>query len=141
MADRLLSMIAEVAAPETSVHLQREGSFGVLPAQVATPLSMVLTELMQNAVEHGFPAGSGEGQLLLQVRRSASELEVVVADDGQGLPPGFQIEGSPRLGLQIVRTLVDSELNGTVRLRPRAGRGTEAVLSVPLPEAAGTTPE
>ena len=132
VADRLQGMIAEVAAPETSVRLLREGSFGVLPAQVATPLSMVLTELMQNALEHGFPAGSGAGELMLRVSRADGGLEVVVADDGQGLPEGFRIEGSTRLGLQIVRTLVDSELGGTVTLRSRPGRGTEAVLRIPV---------
>ena len=60
-------------------------------------------------------------------------MEVVVADDGAGLPSGFSLEDSDRLGLQIVRTLVQAELGGTIQVRPRAsGRGTEAVLDVPL---------
>ncbi|HZB48565.1 MAG TPA: ATP-binding protein, partial [Mycobacteriales bacterium] len=59
-------------------------------------------------------------------------LEVVVADDGVGLPRGFTLAGSDRLGLQIVRTLVQSELGGTIEVRPRPGGGTEAVLDVPL---------
>ena len=53
-------------------------------------------------------------------------------DDGVGLPAGFDIGTSDRLGLQIVQTLVGSELNGELRLRSRESGGTDAVLRVPL---------
>ncbi|MGZ4666381.1 MAG: ATP-binding protein, partial [Frankiaceae bacterium] len=56
-------------------------------------------------------------------------LELVVADDGTGLPADFAPERSTRLGLQIVRALVVGELGGTFALR-RAGRGTEAVVAL-----------
>lgn len=56
----------------------------------------------------------------------------MVADDGCGLPTGFVIDHSDGLGLQIVRTLVDSELHATLGLRRAQPRGTEAVLRVPL---------
>ena len=56
-----------------------------------------------------------------------------MVDDGAGLPEGFDLEASPRLGLQIVRTLVVGELSGAINLRPREGGGTEAVLDLPLP--------
>jgi two-component sensor histidine kinase len=58
---------------------------------------------------------------------------VVIGDDGGGLPEGFDLEASPRLGLQIVRTLVVGELAGSITLRARDGGGTEAVLDLPLP--------
>ncbi|MBB4777147.1 sensor histidine kinase [Actinomadura livida] len=53
IADRVITMAAEVSTPETKVAPKRTGSFGVLPAEVATPLAMALTELLQNALEHG----------------------------------------------------------------------------------------
>ena len=56
VADRVLSMVAEVT--DTPVAVKRVGSFGVLPAEVATPLAMVLSELVHNAVEHGYDAGA-----------------------------------------------------------------------------------
>jgi two-component sensor histidine kinase len=62
---------------------------------------------------------------------------VTVADNGRGLPPGFDLEASERLGLQIVRTLVTGELGGTLEIRPRAGGGTEAVLMLPLSRRGG----
>ncbi|MCW2776801.1 MAG: putative signal transduction histidine kinase [Frankiales bacterium] len=134
VADRVLAMCAEVASPESEVRVRREGSFGELPAEVATALAMVLTELVQNAVEHAFPEGSSGGQVRVRASRREGGLDVVVADDGAGLPEGFVLAASTRLGLQIVRTLVEGELRGGLALRPGAAGGTEAVLDVPLPE-------
>ena len=59
-------------------------------------------------------------------------LQVVVSDDGRGLPPDFDPSRSRSLGLSIVRTLVESELGGVLRLGPRAGGGTRAEVVVPL---------
>ena len=68
IVDRVATMAGEVAAAEASVPDAAPGSFGVLSAEIATPLAMVLTELLQNALEHGFPvagrprAGAARGQ-------------------------------------------------------------------------------
>ncbi|MGN9779049.1 histidine kinase N-terminal domain-containing protein [Micromonospora sp. H33] len=56
IVDRVASAATEVAATESTVRMRRQGSFGVLPAEIATSLVMVLNELLLNAVEHGFPA-------------------------------------------------------------------------------------
>jgi two-component sensor histidine kinase len=136
IADQVITMVGDVAGagagdePGTRIEVLRRGSFGLLAAGVATPLAMVLTELVQNAVEHGL-AGLG-GQVEVVVRRHEQEVIVTVADDGRGLPEGFSPEESSRLGLRIVRTLVLSELGGQLELRPRPGGGTEAVVTVPL---------
>jgi len=130
IADRVLAMCAEVSVPEAAVVIRRHGEVGALAAAVATPLAMVLTELVQNAVEHAFPAQTG--RIDVRVRREAEVLHVVVEDDGRGLPEGFDLAASTRLGLQIVRTLVESELRGTIALRPRQEGGTEAVVTFPL---------
>ena len=137
VADRVLAMCAEVATPESQVQVVRSGRFGVLPADVATPLSMVLTELVQNAVEHAFP--TGVGRVVVEVARAPHELVVAVVDDGRGLPAGFDLAGSPRLGLQIVRTLVEGELRGDLALEPGERGGTRAVLHVPLDAASETS--
>ena len=103
----------------------------VLAADVATPLAMVLTELVQNATEHAF--GEGPGHLEVCVDRSPGTLRVRVRDDGRGLPPDFDAGASPSLGLSIVRTLVESELGGTLTLGPAPDRGTQADVLIPLP--------
>jgi two-component sensor histidine kinase len=131
LLDKVIPMVGDVAAAETQVKVRRSGRFGVVPAEVATPLVMVLTELVQNAIEHAYPQPQG-GEVTVSAERSTRWLDVVIADDGKGLPRGFSLERTEGLGLQIVRTLVDSELRGSLSLRRRQPRGTEAVLRVPL---------
>ena len=135
IADRLGRMVTEVSAVGNRVRVSRDGEFGVLPSEAATALAMVLTELLQNAVEHGYdPADeASSGAIVVGVRRLVGRLHVSVDDDGAGLPAGFDLDGSTSLGLSIVRTLVESELGGQLELgRSPSGRGTRAAVDVPL---------
>jgi len=95
---------------------------------------MVLTEVLQNAVEHGYAGGSPDepGEILVTVRRLVGRLHVTVDDDGVGLPEGFTLEGSTNLGLSIVRTLVESELGGQLELGSAPAKGTRAAIDLPL---------
>jgi two-component sensor histidine kinase len=183
VADRVAMMAGEVSAPEVRVIPKITGSFGLLSAAVATPLAMILTELLQNALQHGFPpagqdpagqdpagqdpasqepaaqdaaaqdaaaqdaaaqdaaaqdaaaqdpAGDEGGLLEVMAVREAERLMVTVADNGVGLPDRFDLDSTTSLGLQIVRTLVVSELGGRLRIMPRPGGGTEAVVDLPI---------
>ncbi|MBB3663928.1 MULTISPECIES: sensor histidine kinase [Prauserella salsuginis group] len=129
--DNVLPMVGEVATAEAHVKLSRSGSFGVVAADIATPLVMVVAELVQNAVEHAFEPGKA-GEVEIAVDRSAGRLDIAIRDDGRGLPPGFSLERADGLGLQIARTLVESELRGSLSLRGGSDGGTEATLRVPL---------
>jgi two-component sensor histidine kinase len=115
-----------------AARARRVGEFGELPAAVATPLVMAVTELLQNAAEHAFP-DTEPGTIELVAERTGDDLVVRVRDDGAGLPEDFDVATSEGLGLQIVRTLVTSELGGSLSMgTPPGGRGgTEAVLTVP----------
>jgi two-component sensor histidine kinase len=130
IADRVITMAGEVSSPETRVRPKRTGSFGVLPSVIATPLAMVLTELLQNALEHGLPDRNGMLEVL--ATRDDERLSVVVADDGNGFPAEFEVESSTSLGLQIVRTLIVGELGGRLEFQRRPGGGTEVVLNISL---------
>ncbi len=129
--DQVLPMLGDVASVGPAARIARVGRFGELPAAAATPLVMAVTELLHNAAEHAF--GDGErGTIELTAERDGHDLTVRIADDGRGLPPGFDLAASKGLGLQIVRTLVTSELHGSLEIRvPDAGPGTVAVLTLP----------
>lgn len=129
IADKLLRMVTDLAAVGSHVTLQREGSFGMVPAEVATNLSLVLTEVCQNAVEHGFP-GRG-GQVLVQPINANGELLVEVSNDGLPLPPDFDLATTDSLGLSIVSTLV-ADMGGTFALETPPGRWTVATVRIPL---------
>ena len=124
--------------PDRPVRCRVEGDAGNLPAQVATPLAVVLNELLQNAFDHAYPEHKeiDSGEVVLGLQRDSGQLTVQVVDDGAGLPDGFDLEQSMGLGLSIVRTLVTSELAGTIELRsgngPADRPGTVVELKVPL---------
>lgn len=136
VVDRLVPIMVDVGSVSAHIRVVRTGSLGVFAAERATPLVMVLTELVQNAMEHGFDRDA-HGTVTVQADRSSKWLDVVVHDDGKGLPPGFSLERSDRLGFQIVRTLVDVELGGSLGVHPGRSGGTEAVLRVPLGRRSG----
>ena len=73
-------VLADVATPGARVHTRIEGSFGLVLADDATALALVLTELVTNAVEHGF-AGRDAGTVQIEVSREGESLRVVVAED------------------------------------------------------------
>ena len=141
--ERVLPMLGDLASIGPAARIRQQGSFGELPAEAATPLVMAVTELLHNAAGHAFEGGQ-PGTIELVVERDGDDLTVRVCDDGRGLPPGFDPATSDGLGLQIVRTLVTSELGGSLTIsspRPAVagavpgegpgGPGTEAVLVLP----------
>jgi two-component sensor histidine kinase len=87
---------------------------------------------VQNAIEHAFEPDAGQGCVTIHAERSARWLDVVVHDNGRGLPDGFSLEASDRLGLQIVRTLVSAELDGSLHMQAATAGGTDVVLRVPI---------
>ena len=143
IADRVIEMAAEVSSTDKAVvGLRRVGNFGMLSALVATLLSMVLAELVQNAVEHGLEYGPGTIEVRVRRqapapgpddgRRSTGRLIIEVVDNGTGLPADFDLETSSSLGLQIVRTLVTGELAGRMEMTPQEGGGTKVLLDLPV---------
>jgi two-component system, sensor histidine kinase PdtaS len=127
--DRLVAHALELSPRMGELTIARKGEIGSLDPRIATPLSLVVTELIHNALEHGL-AESG-ANLTLEVERLEEKAQIVIFDDGVGLPDGFTILESANLGLQIVRTLTENELKGSINL-VRTDRGTEAQLNFPL---------
>lgn len=137
VANRIVSMLGQgLADPEVPIDFSVEGEPGELPAEVASPLALVLTELVGNSVEHAFPrdstAGRRGGTVRVEFARTEQTLSAVIADDGVGLPAGQGLDGLANLGLRISRTLVEAELGGSIQVTP--GPGTTIQLSVPLSE-------
>ncbi|GAA1668896.1 histidine kinase N-terminal domain-containing protein [Microbacterium lacus] len=126
--DRVLKLVAEVAAaPNTRARTRSSGKFGTLPSEYATPLALALTELVTNAVEHGLAGKEGDVEIIAE--RGAENLAVRVRDTGSGLPEGQVGRG---LGTQIVRTLIQGELGGTIDWHTLMGSGTEVTIDIPM---------
>ncbi len=137
------TMVGEsMSSPDRPIIVDIDGDGGILPARVATPLAVVLNELLQNASDHAYPPGidlvDAPGRVRVEIKREGDTLRLDVVDDGVGLPGGFELEKSTGLGLSIVRTLVTTELSGTITVSNGAGPpgrpGTVVALAVHIDE-------
>ena len=132
IAQRGLNAVVEVSANGAPVRTTTEGSFGRLRAEDATSLAMVMSELVQNAIEHGL--GENGGQVHVTIDRQADErgnpmVVVSVEDDGVGIDPARR-PGSG-LGTQIVQSLV-ADLSGRISWEPVVPHGTRARFTASL---------
>ena len=108
------------------------------------PLGQALANLINNALLHGFE-GRERGTIRILARRtSATHFELVVADDGVGIPAADQSrifdpffttklgKGGSGLGLHIVYNLVTGVLGGEIAVDSHPGDGTRFVIVAPL---------
>ena len=124
----LLRMVEEgMSSEDRPVTFRVEGDAGFLPAATATPLSVVLNELLQNAIDHAFPPEidlqAEPGSAVVGLHTDGDRLTVTVVDDGVGVAQDFDLGAVTGLGLSIVRTLVTSELMGTITIERGDGEG------------------
>ena len=152
--DEIVTSLIRMAKDSVvSHHLKFEvtGGLGEVPADVATPLAVVLAELVQNAIEHAFLDFEAEGEddgvpdsgdreptgtIRVDLQAEGGVLRVDVLDDGSGLPEGFDIDDTQSLGLSIVRDLVRSQLDGSITMRNRGADGSGqngTLVSIELP--------
>lgn len=138
---RQFIMAVEIAAEDRPINTQLEGSFGELPGQLATPLALVINELATNAAEHGTAATGGTIKLLTKRLQRVGEphpyLRVEVIDEGIPSDSAALAVFGGGLGTQIIRTLVESDLRGTItwerqRSDQYGAAGTRAIIQIPL---------
>lgn len=137
VAGRLVQMVAQGLLPkEGNVSITMQGDAGKLHSDLATPLAVVLVEVLQNAVRHAFDDAGGT--VVITMKREGQRLMMVVQDNGKGLPEDFGVLRTG-LGLQIVRELVETELRGTLGME--SAGGTRVVVDVPTQKPVGMRPQ
>lgn len=127
--DRLITHSLDLSSRMNELVITRTGFLGSLDPTIATPLSLVVTELIHNALEHGLEQGGSSLEIALE--RGETQAHISIIDDGVGLPEGFDLATSSNLGLQIVRTLTENELKGELVLES-VGNKTVARLTFPI---------
>jgi two-component sensor histidine kinase len=132
----LVRMAQESSDTPQSVAVRVDGHLGDIVADMATPLAVVLAELLQNAIEHGFvvapeadPSPAVSPRIDLVFEHTEEEFQVEVRDNGVGLPDDFDLETTRSLGLSIVRDLVRTQLGGVITMSRE--QGTIVRLRVP----------
>jgi two-component sensor histidine kinase len=95
----------------------------------AISLAMLTHELITNALKHAYPEGQ-PGPIDVTLKRGKDSVELRVADQGRGMPEGFQIDQSSSLGMRVIASTV-RQLHGTLEIRRREP-GTEFVIRLPV---------
>ena len=94
----------------------------------AIPCGFVVSELVVNAINHGF-TDRESGRVHVQINRSDSnELIIRVADNGVGFPEGFEREKDFKLGLTYIADVVENQLHGTINYKNANGLVWEVII-------------
>ena len=130
VARRVIGLTVETQLP-VDVRMDTDIRLGSLNSDQATPLALVLAELVANAVEHG---SKGRAEVSIKVIATSDDdgRQILVIDDGPGMPADYE----PSLGLSIVQTLATDELGGSLGFTNESGevfaQGTRVTLDLPI---------
>ena len=124
------AIMSSMLDPDFQLQAEFSAAEIQLPSEKATSIPMILNELLQNAIEHAF-ADRHQGFLQVHFAEEDSCYTLAIADDGVGLPEGFQITGRKSLGLKIIKTMAESDLLGEFTLTNREQGGTLALVKIP----------
>ena len=131
MAETILSATAgNLVSSDKKIDIRIEGDDVTLTAKRATSVALIINELIQNAVEHGFK-NSNEGKILLDTIVGEYDIRLSVKNNGIPLPEGFDLRMHHGVGLQIVETLVHNDLCGKLTLMSTDDGFTEALVTFP----------
>ena len=121
MSDDVATTIFDAAGEAAdNVTLAIDAATVWLTVDRAIPCGLIVNELVTNALKHAFPAGR-KGQLRIQLRPSdPTMVELVVSDDGIGIPASFDLKTSGSLGMTLV-TLLVKQIEGQLEIDSRAG--------------------
>jgi two-component sensor histidine kinase len=131
VSQRIITQLQHgIIDPEIQVTFSLEGPSIWLPARQATACALVINELLQNSVEHGFEYQT-RGNIVVTLIDEGDHVIITINDDGRGLPADFDPNLPSSLGLQIARTLVTEDLQGKLDLLDGENGGVIAKISFP----------
>ena len=125
---QLCTELLHALAPRpANIQLRLELAPARVDIHQAIPCGLLVSELVSNAIKHAFPAGRpGQVRVLLEPAEGGAGLRLRVADNGAGLPPGFQLEGLASLGLRLAPDLA-RQIGGRLQIEPGPGATFEVV--------------
>ena len=103
-----------------SINLRIEVEHVSLGIDYAVSCGLIINELVSNCLKHAFPGGR-EGTIVIGLHPFEDKIELVVRDDGVGLPEDVELDGVKSLGLRLVTILAEDQLDGEISLDRRGG--------------------
>ena len=123
----------EVKSDQIKVHLEVQE--GPIEQEWLMPLALTLNEALSNCFEHAYPHGR-KGLITATLTYTQGSGELVISDDGVGLPSDFHPGEGGGLGLKILAVFAD-QMRGQLFVRGNPDQGTEIKLRFPLATAEG----
>ncbi|MEL7566294.1 MAG: sensor histidine kinase [Dehalobacterium sp.] len=106
----LQMILSNMVDPNKKIHGEVSGDDIYLTATTASSVSLCITELIQNAVEHAF-VNLAEGNIRISVEQNKEDIMIKVKDNGIGVSMA-KIENESSLGMKIVNTIIQQNLKG-----------------------------
>lgn len=111
----LCTNIFDTFLPEGSgVRLEMQLAAVAVSSDLTLHIGLIVSEILTNAIKYGMKDRT-EGIISIRLDSSAVDLSLVIADDGPGLPPGFDVGALKSLGMKLIYLIMD-QLNGTIQL-------------------------
>ncbi|MBT4090996.1 MAG: sensor histidine kinase [Deltaproteobacteria bacterium] len=115
----------------SQVNLKVEAENISIGAKQASPIGLIINELITNSFKYAFPV-TEDGEIKINLQKTEDQIELEYADNGIGMPEGLDWKNSDTLGLKLVRTLVENQLNGSINLE--SDNGTRFIIKFNINE-------
>ncbi len=102
------------------VRFNIEGDGIILSIEKASPVGLIINELISNSLKYAFPENK-QGEISVNLKKLDKELELTVMDNGVGISDTANWKNSDTLGLKLVRTLVENQLDGSINMESNNG--------------------
>lgn len=123
-------LVSSSTSPGQDIQVSVQGETIFLPSDKATSLALVVNELVQNGLKHAFRSKE-HGIIEITINSRKQMVFIIVSDDGSGMTEQSSDQPSSSLGLQLVRILVEEELEGVVSIFSSI-RGTKVSITFPI---------
>jgi two-component sensor histidine kinase len=107
------NLVSAFSSEQRPVTVEHSGGDCLVPTKYVQPVTLILCEILTNALKYSHPSGVAVKISLLCEASVDGALQITISDDGIGLPEGFDTAKDGGLGFQIIRMLT-SELGGTL---------------------------
>jgi PAS domain S-box-containing protein len=104
----------------SKLNLKVESENILIGAKQASPIGLVVNELVTNSLKYAFPTNE-DGEIKIILQKAEDQIELEYSDNGIGMPEGFDWKNSKSLGLKLVRTLVENQLDGSIEMESKNG--------------------
>jgi two-component sensor histidine kinase len=113
--NKMCEVVATMINPHKRIKIFTKCESLMLTPRQATSLALIINELIHNALEHAF-INKSEGRIDIAAYSDSNDMCLIVSDNGVGLNPDFSFEKSKHLGLTIIKTLVEEDLKGFIKI-------------------------